>query len=99
MIKDLPDKLKCLRLQYGLSQKQVAEILDISPSIVSAYETGERTPSTDVLLSLSRLFQCSTDFLLGRQMEQPKIVLNTEGLTDSQIKALQALINTIRDGK
>lgn len=99
MIKDLPNKLKSLRLQYGLSQKQVAEILDISPSIVSAYETGERTPSTDVILSLSCLFQCSTDFLLGKQMEQPKIVLNTEGLTDGQIKAIQALINTIKDNQ
>ncbi len=96
MIKDLPDKLKSLRQQYGLSQKQVAEILKISPSVVSAYETGERTPSTEVILSLSWLFQCSTDYLLGRQAEQPKPVLNTDGLTDEQIKALQALIDTMK---
>ena len=96
MIKDLPDKLKSLRQQYGLSQKQVAEILKISPSVVSAYETGERTPSTEVILSLSWLFQCSTDYLLGRQAEQPKPVLNTDGLTYEQIKALQALIDTMK---
>lgn len=97
MIKDLPCKLKTMRQQYGLSQKQVAEILEISPSIVSAYETGERTPSTEVILSLSRLFQCSTDYLLGRQNNQSNTCLNTDGLTDEQIRALQILINTIKN--
>ena len=35
MINGLPEKLKALRIQFGLSQKQVAEKLDVSPSIVS----------------------------------------------------------------
>ena len=47
MIKDLPEKLKLLRVKYGYSQKQVADKVNISPSIISGYETGERTPSTD----------------------------------------------------
>lgn len=98
MIKGLSDKLKTLRTQFGYSQKQVAERLMISPSIVSAYETGERTPSTEVLLSLSHLYKCSTDYLLGRKPENTKAGLNTEGLSDRQIKALQALIDTIKDG-
>jgi len=55
MIKDLPQKLKKLRLAYHLSQKDVAKQLGISPSIVSSYETGELTPSTDILLALSYL--------------------------------------------
>ena len=44
MIKDLPEKLKLLRVKYGYSQKQVADKVNISPSIISGYETGERTP-------------------------------------------------------
>ena len=48
MIKDLPEKLKKLRIKYGYSQKQVADKLQVSPSIVSGYETGERTPITEV---------------------------------------------------
>ena len=64
MIKDLPQKLKKLRLTYNLSQKDVAKQLGISPSVVSSYETGERTPSTEILLSLSYLYKCSTDYLL-----------------------------------
>ena len=71
MIKDLPEKLKLLRVKYGYSQKQVADKLNISPSIISGYETGERTPSTDVLLSLSNIYNCSVDYLLGKQNIEP----------------------------
>ena len=55
MIKDLSTKLKELRMSHNLSQADVAKKLGISPSIVSGYETGERTPSTENLLALSYL--------------------------------------------
>ena len=55
MIQGLPERLTKLRTQHGLSQKTVADRLQLSPSIVSGYETGERTPSTEVLLRLTAL--------------------------------------------
>ena len=55
MIKGLPEKLQELRAKYGYSQKQVADLIKVSPSVVSGYETGERTPSTDVLLQLANM--------------------------------------------
>lgn len=97
MIKGLSEKLQKLRTEYGYSQKQVAEKLGISPSIVSAYETGERTPSTDILLSLSNIFHCSTDYLFGKEALNPKVMLDVEGLTSEQIQAIQKLIDTIKD--
>lgn len=97
MIKGLAQKLKELRLKYGYSQKQVAEKLGVSPSIVSGYETGERTPSTENLLALSYLYNCSTDFLLGKQAHQPVFPLNLDGLTDRQITALLGLVESIRE--
>ena len=96
MIKDLPLKLKTLRHANSFSQKDVAEKLGISPSIVSGYETGERTPSADNLLALSYLYKCSTDYLLGKTNEKPDIYLDTSGLTTEQIKALQTLIDTMK---
>lgn len=96
MIKDLPEKLKLLRIKYGYSQKQVAQKLRVSPSIVSCYETGERTPSTENLLSLSYLYNCSTDYLLGKQSNAPQFVINTDGLTDKQITAIINLIETFK---
>lgn len=95
MINGLPEKLKALRLQFGLSQKQVAEKLDVSPSIVSGYETGERTPSTENLLSLSYLYNVSTDYLLGRQAADPRSLLDISKLTDKQKAAVTNLIESI----
>lgn len=96
MIHGLPDKLKELRAKRGLSQKQVADRVGISPSIVSGYETGERTPSAEVLLSLSSLYHCSTDYLLGKQSETI-VTIDTSGLTEKQIQAINALVESIRD--
>ena len=96
MIKGLPDKLKELRIQHHYSQKEVAHKLQISPSIVSGYETGERTPSTEILLALSYLYQCSTDYLLGKVADTPTVVLHTDGLTPEQIQALQTLIQVMK---
>ena len=69
MIKGLPEKLRTLRKQYGFSQREAASRLGISTSVISAYENGERTPSTDNLLALSYLYKCSTDYLLGRETD------------------------------
>lgn len=96
MIKDLPQKLRALRVKYGYSQKQVAEKIGVSPSIVSGYETGERTPSTEILLSLSYLYNCSTDYLLGKQAQAPQTAINTDGLTDKQIASIMELVESIK---
>ncbi len=97
MIKNLPKKLKELRKNYGYSQKQVAEKLNLSPSIVSSYESGERTPSTEVLLSISYLFNCSTDYLLGKNSISPKITIDTNGLSNTQIQAINNLIKSFKE--
>lgn len=95
MIKGLPEKLKSLRKQYGLSQREAASRLGISTSVISAYENGERTPSTENLLALSYLYKCSTDYLLGKESEPPKTILNTDKLSPKQLQILSDLIDTM----
>lgn len=95
MIKGLPEKLKSLRKQYGLSQREAASRLGISTSVISAYENGERTPSTENLLALSYLYKCSTDYLLGKESAPPKIILNTDKLSQKQLQILSDLIDTM----
>lgn len=96
MINGLPDRLKSLRQKNHYSQKQVADFLGISASIVSGYEQGARTPSVEVLLSFSYLYKCSTDYLLGKDNTPPSNSLDTAGLNNNQILALQTLIGTMR---
>lgn len=98
MIKNLSVRLKELRMSQNLSQADVAKKLEISPSIISGYETGERTPSTENLLALSYLYKCSTDYLLGKSNDKPFVVLDTDGLTDEQVKVLQDLIKVMKHG-
>lgn len=96
MIKGLSMKLKELRMSQNLTQNEVARKLKISPSIVSGYETGERTPSAENLLALSYLYKCSTDYLLGKSKDESSVILDTEGLSHEQVKALQYLINVMK---
>lgn len=96
MILGLPERLSKIRTQHGLSQKAVADRLQLSPSVVSGYETGERTPSTEVLLKLTALYHCSADYLLGIEQFAPATVLDVTGLSTEQIQALQTLIDGIR---
>lgn len=96
MIKRLPEKLKELRTKFGYSQREVAKQLNVSPSIISGYETGERTPSIEVLFDLSRLYRCSTDYLLGRDPTQPTPSLDATGLSPKQVQLVAELINELK---
>lgn len=97
MIKDLPSRLRHLRIKYGYSQKEVSEKIGVSPSIVSGYESGERTPSTQVLLSLAYLYGCSTDYLLGKQNDSSQLVLDVSGLSDKQINAIKNIAEAMKE--
>lgn len=90
---DFGNKLKTLRLQHNLTQNQLAQKLDVTKSVISAYETGIRMPSYDILLSIARIFKVSTDYLLGLERKQE---IDLSGLTDSEISALLNLISAMK---
>ncbi len=54
------------RKNKGLSQKEVADYIGLSPSGYSRVESGERNPSVDILRKLSELYGVSVDAILGR---------------------------------
>lgn len=62
----LSERLKQLRDEKELMQKQVASYLNISTSAYGFYEQGKRTPTPEVLSKLSDLFNVSVDYLLGK---------------------------------
>lgn len=86
MIKDLAQKLQMLRIKHRYTQNQVAMKIGVSPSSISSYESGERTPSVDNLLALSHVYGCSTDFLLGKPNTEQGLFLNTKGYRTSRLK-------------
>lgn len=91
---DFGKKLKELRLNAGLTQKQLAERIGVTKSVISFYELRERTPSPDILIKLSGVFHVTTDYLLG--IERTKVI-DVSDLTADQIAVIQALVTAIRN--
>ncbi|MGX9931996.1 helix-turn-helix transcriptional regulator [Virgibacillus salarius] len=66
-------RLKELRKQKKLTQKELGEIINVSKVSISGYESGDRTPDTDNLKRLADYFGVSSDYLLGREKEEGKL--------------------------
>lgn len=77
------EKLKSLRIEKKLTQKQVADRIGLAISAVSSYESGTRYPSYDVLVKLARIFHVSTDYLLGITDTR---TIDVTGLNDNEIE-------------
>lgn len=59
-------RLKQLRIEKNLLQKDLAHFLAISTSAYGFYEQGKRQPDLDTLCKLANFFDVSIDYLLGR---------------------------------
>lgn len=59
-------RLKELRINHNLKQKELGQITGISEAAISRFEAGNRTPSMDVALALADYFDVSLDYLVGR---------------------------------
>lgn len=70
----LGKRLKTMREERQLTQKDLATILGMTPKAISFYELGERQPSNELLLKLAKYFGVTTDYLLGREREEPRKV-------------------------
>ena len=58
-------RLKELRLEKGMTQQQVASLLNIKQQSYTRYEYGTGEPSLQTLIKLADIFAVSTDYLLG----------------------------------
>lgn len=89
MIIDLAPRLRQLRLDKHLRQDQVAALIGIDKSTVSAYENDLRQPSREILVRFANLYRVSVDFLLGRNDNQ---TLDVSGLTSTEIAMVRNLV-------
>ena len=59
-------RIRDLRIDNELTQKEVASVLKIDQRVYSNYETGKRNIPIPMLIFLADYYNTSTDFLLGR---------------------------------
>ena len=66
------DRLKQLRGESEMSQKQLAQMIGVSKSSVNMYERGEREPGIETLESIADTFNVDMDYLLGKSKVKRK---------------------------
>lgn len=59
------ERIKALREDNDLNQKDMAEVLNVSQSTYSRYESGFLDVPSEVLIALSRYYNVSVDYILG----------------------------------
>lgn len=90
---DFGKQLKKLRLEAGLTQKQLASQIGVTKSVISFYELQERIPSPEVLVKLAAVFHVSTDYLLGIEKNKS---LDITGLDEDDERLVRLVVNTLR---
>lgn len=93
-------KLRELREEKKIKQKDLAEIMNVSPNTVSYWEQGKREPNFDDLKKLADIFDVSLDYLLGRDNskcanlsnEQKKLLNDFEELNKSNQEIILSTI-------
>ncbi len=64
-------RLKQLRLEKGLTQKEVADLVNVNRVTYTNWEKGNREPSFEKLFLLAEYLGTNTDYLLGKS-DNPK---------------------------
>ncbi len=89
----LSQSINHLRLSKGWNQVQLAQKLNVTKQTISNWENDNIQPSIEMLIRLSKVFNVSTDYLLGLD-DTPR--LDVSGLPMPVISHLSLLIDDFR---
>ncbi len=90
---DMGLKIKRLRLEKEMTQQRLADCVGVTKSMVSAYESGIRSPSFEVLIQLAQVFHVSTDYLLGLRQG---VGVDVSGLCERDVELVYRLVQRLR---
>lgn len=86
------DIVKSLRISQNLSQVKLAEILNVSKQTISNWENNNILPSVEMLITISKFFGVSTDYLLEQDNRR---YLEVTGLSETELFHIQQIIHDI----
>ncbi len=70
------EQIQRLRIEKGLTQERLAEMLEVSRQSISKWELGQAVPDVDKIIRMSRLFDVSTDTLLLTEAAAKEAIQN-----------------------
>lgn len=88
----MSNRISELRQKNKLTQKELADKLNINYSVLSRIETGERSIRDDELLEIADFFNVTTDYLLGRS-SNPKLSRKNELDIHRDLEAMKENFN------
>lgn len=95
----LGNRLKSLRQEKGLTQKEVAKLIGTTDVSIGRYEMDARVPKADILNSLAKLYDVEIDYLLtGKESKEYESALNNRDKKDIE-KDLKKIMDDFRDGE
>ncbi|WP_277285296.1 helix-turn-helix domain-containing protein [Sneathia sanguinegens] len=65
MKKEIGNRISYLLNKNGITQKELADRINVSESVVSRYISGEREPKANVLANIATALRTTSDYLLG----------------------------------
>ncbi|MBR4235424.1 MAG: helix-turn-helix transcriptional regulator [Clostridia bacterium] len=84
------DRLKDIRSDFGDTQQKLADKLNVSRYTVQSWEQGKSSPSNEMLVKICRMYNVSSDFLLGLSDADPVFFTRREQkLNQENLKILR----------
>lgn len=75
---DFKTRLKQLRTEKRINQRELAKFLKVAPSTISMYESGHREPNFEILEVLADFFNVDMNYLLGKTDKTTKLIIENE---------------------
>lgn len=89
-------KIKQLRTQRKMTQLDLANRLGVSKTIMSAYETGLRKPSYDVLMEIALFFNVSMDYLFDCGEEGNEHTVDLSDLSEEERNLILGIVDSFK---
>lgn len=86
-------RLRKLRKERNLTQKQLAAQIRVQNSMISFYENGDRMPSPEIIIKLAAVFHVSADYLMGIEKKE---TIDVTGLDEDDKNLVRTLVNILR---